>query len=99
MPRTYPDRVDDDLPAEPDRVADELWGRVRVLAARVERLSAAADADVLSPEDELRLERARVRLARAAERAQLADDLADQVAEVRMRRRRAGSPEEARKPV
>jgi hypothetical protein len=87
--------VDDELPAEPDRVADELWARVRVLAARVERLSAAADVDALTPDDELRLERARVRLARAAQRAQLADDLADQVAEVRMRRRRAGSPEEA----
>jgi len=92
---SYPERVDDDLPAEPDRVADELWARVRVLAARVERLTAAADADGLGPDDELRLERARVRLTRAAQRAQLADDLADQVAEVRLRRRREGSPAEA----
>jgi hypothetical protein len=87
--------VDEDLPAEPDRVADELWARVRVLAARVERLSVAADEDALGPDDVLRLERARVRLARAAERAQLADDLADQVAEVRMRRRRAALQAEA----
>ena len=87
--------MDDDLPAEPERVADELWARVRVLAARVERLSAAADVDALGPDDVMRLERARVRLTRAAERAQLADDLADQVAEVRMRQRRAALQTEA----
>jgi hypothetical protein len=68
---------------EADRVADELWSRVRDMAARVDAMQAAADLDELGPEDQAKLDRLRARLARAAERADLADRLADEVAGLR----------------
>ena len=87
-----------DPPPDPDRVADDLWGRVRALAAQVERMRAAAEEEPLEPDDAARLARARLRLARAAERAQLADRLADRVAEVRARRGPAARAAAPRRP-
>jgi hypothetical protein len=67
-------------------VADELWERVRTMAARVANLEAAEALGELDEEGLGRLAVLRMRCARAAERAQLADALADQVADVRRRR-------------
>ncbi len=68
-------------------VADELWDRVRTMAARVAELEAADALGELDEEGRGRLAVLRMRCSRAAERARLADDLADQMAEVRARRR------------
>lgn len=69
-------------------VADAMWARVRLLAARAERLERAAALDELDDEGRARLAALRLRCARAAERARLADDLADRVAEAAASRRR-----------
>lgn len=68
-----------------DAVADDLWRRVRELSARLARMRAEAAASDTEPgpDDMLRLERLRARTARALERAELADRLADRLAEVR----------------
>jgi len=71
----------------PDAVADAQWARVRALAARVAELEARDAADPLDEDDRARLERARTRAARAAQRALLADALADRLAAVRPSRR------------
>lgn len=78
------------LPASsgPDAVADALWERVRRLARLADRLNEAEMVGELDEDGQARLARARVRLSRAAERAQLADELSDQLAELRARRRR-----------
>jgi hypothetical protein len=69
-------------------VADELWDRVRRLAERVARFEEADAMGELDDEGRARLDALRVRAARAAERAQLADHLADMVAEARAAARR-----------
>ncbi len=68
--------------APPDRseaVADELWERVRRLAERMARFEEADAVGELDDEGRARLGALRVRAARAAERARLADELADQI--------------------
>lgn len=72
----------------PEAVADALWDRVRRLARLADRLRDAEDSGELDEEGYARLERARVRLARAVERAQLADDLSDRLADMDARRAR-----------
>ena len=71
----------------PEAVADAEWARVRALAATVARLEAQEVEHGLDEAGVARLERARVRVARAAERALLADGLADRLAEMRPRER------------
>ena len=66
-----------------EAVADELWDRVRRLAERVARYEEADALGELDEEGRARLDALRVRAARAAERARLADHLADMVAEAR----------------
>ncbi len=75
----------------PDAVADALWDRVRRLARLAEALGDADAVGDLDEEGRARLLRARVRLSRAAARAQMADDLADQLAALRAVRDRAAS--------
>ncbi|WP_217914492.1 hypothetical protein [Miltoncostaea marina] len=70
-----------------EAVADELWGRVRTMAARLAQLEAADALGELDDEGRGRLAALRLRCSRAAERARMADELADRVAEVRSRRR------------
>jgi hypothetical protein len=67
-------------------VADQLWGLVRTLAARTAALEEAAAAGELDEDGRARLDRLRLKCARAAARAGLADELSDRVAEVRSRR-------------
>ncbi len=69
-------------------VADQLWGLVRTLAARTAALEEASAAGELDEDGRARLDRLRVKCARAAARAGLADELSDRVAEVRSRRSR-----------
>ncbi|HVG99349.1 MAG TPA: hypothetical protein VM844_01200 [Miltoncostaeaceae bacterium] len=69
-------------------VADELWDRVRRLAERVARFEEADATGDLDDDGRARLDALRVRAARAADRAQLADHLADMVAEARAAARR-----------
>jgi hypothetical protein len=75
----------------PDRsetVADEQWDRVRRLAERVARYEEADAVGDLDEEGRARLGALRLRAARAAERARLADQLADLIAEARASGRR-----------
>jgi len=72
--------------AGPEAVADEQWARIRALGARVAELEARAEEEPLDDDDLARLARARQRAARAAQRALMADALADRLAEVRPRR-------------
>jgi hypothetical protein len=74
--------------AEPtaDGVANDAWQRVRDLAERMKRYeAAAADGD---EEAAAQAERLRVRTARATEKAQLADGVADSIADIERRRKR-----------
>lgn len=76
-----------------EAVADEQWDRVRRLAERVARYEEADALGTLDEEGRARLDALRVRAARAAERARLADHLADMVAEARaVGRRRTQFP-------
>ena len=77
-------------PLGSEAVADALWDRVRRLARTVDGLVEADALGELDVDGKARLDRARVRLRRAVERAQMADDLADQMAELRSRARRRG---------
>jgi hypothetical protein len=70
-----------------DREADRAWDRVRELDERVARLE-RIDPDDLSDEARRRLDSARARRKRAADRALLADELADQLAELASEKRR-----------
>lgn len=66
-----------------EAVADALWHRVRHLARTVDglaELDAAGDLDV---DGQARLDRARLRLRKAVDRAQMADALSDQLAAAR----------------
>ncbi len=77
----------DDRDDGADGVADAAWARVRGLAEKVARLEAAV-AEMVDPDPDTlaRLDRARVKAARAAERAALADALADDLDDIRARR-------------
>lgn len=80
-----------DLPTfhGPAAVADEEWRRVRALAERVATMEEAVATMVDPDRDTLaRLDRARLKAARAAQRAQLADQLAEMLDAVRAERRR-----------
>jgi hypothetical protein len=73
-------------PLGSEAVADALWDRVRRLARTVDGLAEADALGELDGEGQARLDRARVRLRRAVERAQMADELSDQMAELRASR-------------
>lgn len=77
----------DDRADGPDEVADKEWERVRTLAGKVARLEEAV-AEMVDPDPDTlaRLDRARLKAARAADRASLADALADHLDEIRARR-------------
>jgi len=76
-----------------EAVADELWGRVRRLAERVARFEEVDAVGELDDEGRARLGALRLRAVRAAERARLADELSDRVAEARaVGRRRTQFP-------
>ena len=75
--------------ADPDSVADALWERVRDLSARADELLRAEAEGRLDEQGEAQLDRIRVRLARAARRAELADQIGDRIAAIdRVRARR-----------
>jgi hypothetical protein len=78
----------------PEAVADALWDRVRRLAQITDQLGDAAALGELDDIGQARLDRARIRLSRAAARAQMADELSDQLADLRAVRtaRLAGPP-------
>lgn len=70
-----------------DGVADAAWARVRSLADKVARLEeAVAEMPDPDPDTLARLDRARLKAARAAQRASLADALADHLGDIRARR-------------
>lgn len=66
------------------RTADDAWARVRRLADRA--AAEAVDGDDVHPDRAARHSRAVVRAERALQRALLADQLADALAEVRRMR-------------
>lgn len=65
-----------------DEIADDLWRQVRALTARVEELEKRAGQDDVGPDEQATLDRLRIRAARAIRRAELADGLADQLADL-----------------
>ena len=69
-----------------EAVADELWDRVRTMAARAAALEQAEALGELDEEGRGRLAALRLRCSRATARARLADDIADRFADVRARR-------------
>ncbi len=77
----------DDRADGADGIADAAWTRVRALADKVAQLEAAA-AEMVDPDPDTlaRLDRARLKAARAAQRASLADALADDLGDIRSRR-------------
>ena len=66
-------------------VADDLWRRVRHLAAQIAALEEVERLDGLDEDGRIRLTSLRLRCARAVDRATLADDLADRLTRVRRR--------------
>ena len=72
-----------------DGVADDQWRRVRAMAERVAALEEAV-AEMIDPDPDslARLDRARIKAARAAQRAKLADELAEALEDMRAARRR-----------
>jgi len=76
----------------PEVVADDLWARVRELSRKAEVLGAAERLSELDVDGQAQLDRLRVRLGRAVERAQLADRLADQLYGIDRDRQRSDSP-------
>ena len=75
----------------PDDVANAEWARVRALAERVALLEAAvAEMPDPDPDTLARLDRARLKAARAANRATLADALADHLGDIRAQQGRGG---------
>lgn len=87
MPRTA--HHDDWRQVGGDNVADDQWQRVRAMAERVATMEEAV-AEMVDPDPDTlaRLDRARVKAARAAQRAQLADELAQALEDMRAARRR-----------
>lgn len=79
----------DDRADGADGVADDAWTRVRALAEKVARLEEAA-AEMVDPDPDTlaKLDRARYKAAKAAQRASLADALADHLDDIRSRRAR-----------
>ena len=69
-----------------EAVADALWERLRTMASRVASLEAAEALGELDEEGQGRLAVLRMRCSRAAGRARMADDLADQMSDVQTRR-------------
>ena len=63
-------------------VADALWMRVRRMNAELERLASGPD----QPDADARIDATRLRAARAVQRAELADRLADELREITRRR-------------
>jgi len=74
-----------------DAVADELWQRVRGFAERIAAMEELEALGELDEHGQARLDALRVRCARAADRAGLADALADRLADLRGRSGRARS--------
>lgn len=70
-------------------MADAEWQRVRALAERLGELEAAV-AEMVDPDPDTlaHLDRARLKAARAANRAQLADELSVHLDEIRASKRR-----------
>lgn len=68
-------------------VANELWFRVRRLAARLALLEEAERREGLDEDGRDRLRALRLRCSRAIARAQLADELADRIAAARATQR------------
>ena len=68
-----------------DAVGDAEWAKVRHLAERVALLEAAMVEGHDDDELEGRLARARIKAARATERALLADSLADELGRLRLK--------------
>jgi hypothetical protein len=73
-------------PSGSEAVADALWDRVRRLARSVDGLAAADALGELDVDGRAKLDRARVRLRRAVERAEMADRVSDQLAAARAAR-------------
>lgn len=71
------------IPDGAEAVADKQWQRVRALAEVADRLARQEADGGLDDDDAMRLARARIRAARAAETAVLADQIADRLAELR----------------
>ncbi len=71
-----------------EAVADALWARVRTMAARVAALEEIEALGELDEEGRGRLVVLRMRCTRAAGRARMADELADQMADVQRERLR-----------
>lgn len=93
------DGVDADADPGTFGVADGQWRRVREVAERLARMEEAV-AEMVDPDaDSLaRLDRLRIKAARAAERARLADSLAEHLTDIADRRRAsaASSPSDNR---
>ncbi len=66
-------------------MADDLWRRVRRFAERIAALEELDALDELDDDGRARLDALRVRCARATERARLADDMSDRLADLRGR--------------
>ena len=84
-----------------EAVADEMWERLRRLAERVAGFEEADAVGELDEDGRARLANLRLRCSRAAERARLADEVADRVAEARTARTRGAwrPPDDAGPPV
>ncbi len=82
----------EERPDGADGVADAAWLRVRALADRVVQMENAI-AEMVDPDPDTlaKLDRARYKAARAAERASLADALSDHMETIRSHQRN-GSP-------
>lgn len=78
-----------------DAVADELWRRVRGFAERIAAMEELEALGELDEHGQARLDSLRVRCARAADRAGLADELADRLADLRSRAGRAPAREQS----
>ncbi len=84
----------DETPAGgPYGMADAEWRRVRSLSDRLSEMEAAV-AEMVDPDPDTlaKLDRLRYRASRAANRATLADALADSLTEIDDRRRDSSSP-------
>ena len=71
-----------------EAVADALWERVRTMASRVAALEEIDALGELDEEGRGRLALLRMRCSRATGRGRMADDLADQMADVQRTRAR-----------
>lgn len=94
MSSTGSDTPDGALPDAdgPYGVADAEWRRVRGMVARLTAMEEAV-AEMVDPDPDTlaRLDRLRIKTARATNRATLADALADSLTDISDRRRNTGS--------